>query len=124
MFSSAQAMTKYQTEGAPGYLTQGEMLQALAPAMTVRGDTFTVRTYGDCRNPFTGQVESKAYLEITAQRLPDYTDGANEAAMPPLARESRKVDIVNENTKLTAANKVFGRKFVITSARWISANDL
>ncbi|MBC2602937.1 hypothetical protein, partial [Puniceicoccus vermicola] len=42
-----------QAAGFPGYLQQGDILQALSPYMTVRSDTFTVRVYGDRVSPVT-----------------------------------------------------------------------
>ena len=37
--------------GFPGQLLQGDILQALSPFMTVRSDTFTIRAYGESRDP-------------------------------------------------------------------------
>ena len=37
--------------GIPGYLMQQDVVQAFAPAMTVRSDTFVVRCYGESNNP-------------------------------------------------------------------------
>ena len=36
--------------GIPGYVKQGDILTSLAPLITVRGDTFLIRAYGDSRD--------------------------------------------------------------------------
>ena len=33
-------------DGSPGILTQAEILTAIAPTLSARGDTFTIRAYG------------------------------------------------------------------------------
>src|SRR5690606_3362191 len=40
--------------GYPGYLLQADLLSAIGPNISARSDTFTIRTYGDVRNPATG----------------------------------------------------------------------
>src|SRR5690606_11922761 len=53
-------------EGAPSMLTQGDLLMALAPVITVRGDTFRIRAYGESRNN-DGDVLAKAWCEAIVQ---------------------------------------------------------
>ena len=36
--------------GVPGYLTQADLLKSIAPVISVRGDTFTIRSYGEARD--------------------------------------------------------------------------
>ncbi len=98
------------TIGAPGYLMQQDLVQALSPAMTARSDTFAIRTYGEVRNQSTGAVESKAWAEAVVQRLPDYVNPAADAShtYPPT----------------NADNLKFGRRFEVVSFRWLSPNEI
>ena len=56
--------------GSNGHLLQMDLLNAIGGALTVRGDTFTIRAYGDSFTP-QGVVAAKAWVEITVQRLPE-----------------------------------------------------
>ena len=95
--------------GAPGNLTQADILAALGATLTARSDTFLIRTYGDVQNPVTGKVEGQAWCEAVAQRLPDYVNSIDAAeAFPPNHPDNRR----------------FGRKFQIISFRWLSAEDI
>jgi hypothetical protein len=95
---------------SPGALTQGDVINALAPLITPRSDTFIIRTYGDAQNPVTGTIESRTWCEALVQRLPDLADNASA----PLA------DVIAPN----AATYPSGRKFKIISFRWLTASDI
>ena len=105
-----EAMNGQTGEGAPSILTQGDLLGALAPIATVRGDTFKIRAYGEARSA-TGQVEAQAWCEAIVQRVPEFVDPADppETAISNLTRE---------------ANKRFGRRFIITSFRWLNPEEI
>jgi hypothetical protein len=106
-----QEVQPYDTAvGMPGWLTQQDILRPLAPIMTTRGDTFRVRTYGESRNEATGEVQSKKWIEAIVQRVPDYVDESDPAWMEP----------GNINT----VNQKFGRKFKITSFKWLNEHEL
>lgn len=94
---------------APGWLTQADVLGVLGPVLAVRSDTFLIRAYGDVVNPATGAVESRAWCEAVAQRMPDYVDAAN----PPEAASG-----------LTPANETYGRRFEIVHFRWLSPEEV
>jgi hypothetical protein len=94
---------------APGWLSQADVLSVLGPVLTVRSDTFLVRAYGDCVNPATGALESRAWCEAVVQRLPDYVDPADS---PETA------------AGLTATNRIFGRRFAIVDFRWLSPEEV
>ncbi len=103
-------------EGAPGCITQADLLQALAPLLTVRSDTFTVRTYGEVRNPLTQQVVSRAWCEAVLQRLPEY-----------VVTKTASASIGNDPSDIPTAgsiNATFGRRFKTVSFRWLTPNDL
>jgi len=96
--------------GIPGWLTQADVLQAIAPVITTRGDTFTVRAYGESDDPTTGLPLSRIWCEAIVQRLPDYVDPSNSPAV--------------SFDGLTPTNKLFGRKFRVVSFRWLQPTDI
>ncbi|MFK7911171.1 MAG: hypothetical protein AB8F34_11325, partial [Akkermansiaceae bacterium] len=118
-----------QAWGLPGFLTQGDLLEPLAPAMTTRGDTFTIRAYGE--SSAGGEVKARAWLEVTVERTPNYVDNkpagsirtdANAPTDIPLLLQHATGQYVDGN--LTDANKRFGREFVIKSFRWLSPEEI
>lgn len=88
---------------APGYLSQADILSAIGPFLTVRGDTFLIRSYGSVRNPNTNEVEAEAWLEVTVRRIPDYVDNSDP--------------YINSNPE-------FGRRFVVESIKWLNKEEL
>jgi hypothetical protein len=98
-----------QAAGFPGQLLQGDILQALAPCMTVRSDTFTIRAYGESINPSTGEVAAKAWCEATVQRFPDpILESDSEPYLSELAQPGSR----------------FGRQFRMTSFRWLNPDEI
>jgi len=120
--------------GIPGYLMQQDLVQAFAPVMTVRSDTFVIRVYGesDRKNSKPGNPipEAQAWGEAVVQRLPDYFDQTDPALTKPSVKglstplgDATPVfgpsgPIVN------AANQTFGRRFKVVSFRWLNQNEL
>lgn len=94
----------------PGWLTQADLLQALAPALTVRSDTFIVRALGEAKAA-DGTVRASVCLEAVVQRVPEWLDPADA---PSVAVAELK----------SPANRVFGRRFVVTSIRELSAASI
>ena len=97
-------------QGAPGYLTQADILNVLGNAATPRSDTFTIRGYGEARDD-TGKVTASATCEAVVQRFPEWIDPVDPVETAPAAL-------------LSKANKTFGRRFFITSLRWLNSNEL
>jgi hypothetical protein len=92
---------------APGYLSQAEFFTAWAPFIQARSDTFTIRAYGETVNPLLDPthpdyVASRAWCEATVQRVPTLVEPGD----------------------ITANATGFGRRFVITSFRWLSPDDI
>jgi hypothetical protein len=103
---------------APGYLIQSDILLSLGNILTVRDDTFTVRSYGCVRNE-NGGVLAQAWCEAVVQRTIEYVDPSNE----PQDRD-RMPDGSAPKKKLTAINRTLGRKFRIVSFKWLDAWDI
>ena len=106
-----QAMDGRSAEGAPSILTQGDLLGALAPIATVRGDTFKIRSYGEATDTDGRTVLARAWCEATVQRLPAFVDPADPAST---AESALKSD----------ANKRFGRRFQVVAFRWLNADEI
>ena len=111
IFPYPEHVPPHPLEGIAGWLSQADVVQALAPLMTARGDTFRIRTYGEARNPVTQEITGRAWCEAMVQRLPDYVDAAGNDA-----RDSRAT--------LTSENRRFGRKFIVTSFRWLGPDEI
>jgi hypothetical protein len=88
---------------SPMTLTQADLLNALAPYLRNRSDTFVVRAYGETVNPVTGTTNASAWLEATVQRFPE-TVGSGDSISQPA--------------------QIFGRRFKIISFRWLTSNDI
>jgi hypothetical protein len=97
-------------EGAPPILTQGDLLMALAPLITVRGDTFRIRGYGESRTK-AGKITATAVCEAVVQRIPSYLDSTESP-------ELKQADLKQP------ANLRFGRRLVITSFRWVPPAEI
>ncbi|MCP5537848.1 MAG: hypothetical protein H7A51_16645 [Akkermansiaceae bacterium] len=108
-FANPDAATGLRAAGAPAYLMQGDLLQALGSTMTVRADTFTVRAYGESKDA-QGNVIARAWCEAVVQRNHDYIDSTNQAHQT--------------GDELTQTNKLFGRKLNIVSFRWLGKEEV
>lgn len=108
-YATPQAATGNPAEGAPGWISQGDLLQILEPRATVRGDTFIIRACGQALDD-KGKVVARAYAEAVVQRTPAFVDAA-------AAPETAMAD-------LTEANRRFGRSFRIVSFRWVQPKEL
>ena len=92
---------------SPGFVTSADLLAMIGPALTARGDTFLLRTYGDAINPATGETAARAWLEAVVQRTVEPVTPAGSAG----AARFQPAD-------------AFGRRFVIVSIRWLGADDI
>ncbi len=97
------------TAAAPGHLTQGDVLSLLGSRLTMRGDTFVIRSYGDATEK-NGKVLARAWCEAVVQRFPAHVDPTD----PP----EKPLD------QLNATNQRFGRAFKLVSFRWLAPQEV
>jgi len=110
------------------WLTQADVMTALAPILFPRSDTFLIRTYGEAVNPATNAVEGRAWAEALVQRVPEYFD----ASMPPETLGSAFEPVPNPDdatalptsTSAQDLNKLYGRRFKVISFRWLTRADI
>ena len=95
--------------GIPGYLTQADVLQSIAPVMTVRSDTFTIRGYGEAKDA-AGKVLATAWCEAVVQRTPEFVDTSNPAH--------------TAMASLNPMNLLFGRRFSMVSFRYLTQSEV
>ncbi len=95
--------------GAPAWIRQADVLRPLAPILSVRDDTFTIRAYGDALDA-SGKVIARAWCEAVVKRTRDFFDPADAA------------DAVEPPTQ--QINVRFGRTYKIVSYRWLNANEV
>ena len=99
-----------QNAFAPGSLSQADLMGALGATLASRSDTFVIRAKGESVIDFTREVKAEAWCEAVVQRLPDYID------------ESQNPDEKGEN--LNSDNLTYGRRYHITSIRWLSEDEI
>ncbi|MCX6876050.1 MAG: hypothetical protein NTW21_19920 [Verrucomicrobia bacterium] len=103
------AAAGYSGYGLPGWTRQADLLRPLAPILSVRDDTFTLRAYGDARDA-KGRLLARAVCEAVVRRARDFVDAAEAA------------DILVPPTR--TANKTFGRRFEIIAFRWLAPDEV
>jgi type II secretory pathway component PulJ len=126
------AFYPFKNYGAPGYLTQADVLQTLGHRLTARGDTFVIRAYGDARDE-SGRVTARAWCEAVVQRIPDYvvplpadaataTGGNNP--LEPSAIRSNTGFTQSTNDRMLEVNRKYGRRFVLERFRWLAPSEV
>jgi len=127
--SDVAAYYPFKNYGAPGYLTQADVLQSLGHRLTVRGDTFVIRTYGDARDP-SGRIIARAWCEAVVQRTPEYLDSrpldstTGNHPLEPAAIRSAADFNQSANARLLDVNRRHGRRIIIESFRWLSPSEI
>jgi len=112
----AEARVAHRAAGAPGYLLQSDILQQLAPALTARSDTFTVRFYGQATDSSGTRSFAEVWGEAIVQRMPDPVIREDDSVAAGLNPEQpapgvvRKIDL--------------GRRFRVVSFRWLGRNEI
>ena len=117
MYKNPEAAKGSVHTAAPGYLIQSDVLASLGNILTVRDDTFTVRSYGCVRNAAKA-ILAQAWCEAVVQRTMNYVDSSNDP------QDSEYKPDGTKGTGLTATNKVMGRQFRIVSFKWLDNWDI
>lgn len=100
--------------GVPGWIRQADILTPLAPMISVRDDTFTIRAYGDARDKNDpSKIIAQAWCEVTVCRRPDYSDSTDPRQITP-----------HSTSMNSEANKRYGRRFEIVSFRWLHSDEI
>jgi hypothetical protein len=103
------AAAGYNAYGVPGWTRQADVLRPLAPILSARDDTFTIRAHGDARDK-DGNIVSRAVCEAVVRRSRDYLDPKDAADLA--------------NAPAAPLNKTFGRRFEMVSFRWLSPSEI
>lgn len=100
--------------GVPGWIRQADILKPLAPVLSARDDTFTIRAYGDSREKGnSSKILARAWCEVVVQRRADYVDPSEAPGVAPQSTLMK-----------SAVNKRFGRRFEIVSFRWLNEKEV
>lgn len=108
------------------WLTQADLMTALAPILFARSDTFLIRAYGEAINPARlnangtvseEAIEGRAWCEAIVQRVPEYFD-------PSVPAETAPSEFDDEETTAEKLNKSHGRRFRVVSFRWLTRSDI
>ena len=112
-------------------MMQSDLLESLAPCLTTRGDTFTIRAYGEARRD--GQIIATAYIEAIVERSPHYVEHQDIRNTESDLHNNLPTDtffirdpLTGKITlgNLTNVNKKLGRQYEIKSFRWLNKNEI
>jgi hypothetical protein len=105
-----EAAVGYNAYGLPGWTRQADVLRPIAPILSARDDTFTIRAYGDARDASGKIITARAVCEATVRRTRDFVDPADVPEITALPK--------------AAANLIFGRRYQIISFRWLNDAEI
>jgi len=100
--------------GVPGWIRQADILTPIAPMISVRDDTFTIRVYGDVRDRNdNSKILARAWCEAVVIRRANYIAPADRAQILP-----------HSSLMKSELNKIYGRRFEIASFRWLHPDEI
>ncbi|MEY3898715.1 MAG: hypothetical protein RLZZ214_4237, partial [Verrucomicrobiota bacterium] len=109
-FQFPEAEEGLKSHGISGIVKQADILTPIAPFISVRSDSFIIRTYGDALDT-SGKVVARAWCEAVVERDSSFVDAADKP-------ETRLTGLTSN------INKVFGRRFVIRNFRWLQKAEV
>lgn len=95
--------------GSPGWIRQADLLRPLAPILSVRDDSFVIRSYGESSR--AGKIIARAWCEAVVRRMPDLIHAGEtppEEAVAPVFEQALR----------------FGRRYEIISFRWLAPEEV
>ena len=104
--------------GIPLEVNQANLLLPIAPKLTARSDTFTIRAYGEVTSVDGDTV--KAVCEATLQRFPEYMDSTDD----PWDENFQNPLFPSGSSQLQAVNELFGRRFKVVQFKWLNQNNI
>ena len=110
--TSAYIGNRNNATGIPLEVNQANILLPIAPKLSARSDTFRIRAYGEVRDS-NGKIIAEATCEAVVQRLPEYVDTQSDSS------NNEPWDDDSLNSTLNTINKTYGRRFEISSFRWL-----
>jgi hypothetical protein len=115
-FPSIRAMSRTNSPasvtaglGAPGIVTQMDVLNSVGPNLTARSDTFVVRAYGEAQDD-AGNVIGKAWVEVVVQRSTEYMAMGVGQRYPEYVEPNRRRLAYRVNSD---ANKAYDRQALV-----------
>ena len=123
-YISPLASVGNSSEGLPGWPRQADLLRRLAPIMSVRDETFTVRSLGEV---MTAEGNARAWCEAVYQRVPEYVDPRIEPWKAPMGDFIPAAGAYPESPGRAfpyMANALFGRRLKLVSFRWLRADEI
>ena len=109
-----QAALGHSAFGVPGWIRQADIIRPLAPILSARDDTFTIRSYGDVRDPTDPtKIVARVWCEAVVVRSADFVDPADDATILP-----------HSSSMVSASNERFGRKYKVASFRWLNEEEI
>ena len=108
-YNFAAAADGHSAYGLPGWTRQADVLRPIAPILSARDDTFSIRAYGDARDK-SGNITARATCEAVVRRTRDFVDPRDAA------------DITTQPK--SATNLIFGRRYEIISFRWLNNSEI
>ncbi len=108
-YEFAEAAEGSSAYGAPAWIRQADVLRPIAPILSARDDTFTIRAYGESVDA-RGKVVVQAWCEAVVKRTREFNDQADRA------------DSID--APVSPVNVTFGRKYAIVSFRWLNEDEV